>query len=275
MYTAGESRRSFDLSNKVAVVTGATGILGRWFSAALADHGATVALVDRDQTACDSLANELRAEFSVEARGYGCDLALTAKLSELADHIENDLGPVDILHNNAASKGTSLDRFFDPIEDFDPMVWREIMAVNLDSAFFVAREFGSRMARRFEGSIIQTASIYGVVAPDQRIYEGSSYNGRPISSPAVYSASKAGIVGLTKYLACYWGEQGVRVNTLTPGGVSSGQNDEFVQKYSARIPLARMAQPSDITGALVYLASPASRYVTGQNIIVDGGLTSW
>ena len=131
------------------------------------------------------------------------------------------------------------------------------------------------MATQGLGSIIQTASIYAVVGPDQRIYEGSLYEGRPINTPPVYSASKAGVVGLTKYLATYWGGKGVRVNTLTPGGVASGQNETFVGRYSARVPLGRMADSKEIATALVFLASDASSYITGQNLIVDGGLSAW
>jgi NAD(P)-dependent dehydrogenase (short-subunit alcohol dehydrogenase family) len=271
----GFSRSMFDLSGRVAVVTGGAGILGRWFCAALADHGAQVAVVDRDADACARFAAELSQVFKIPARGYGVDLADPAAIAPLADRIEAEMGPAHILHNNAATKGRSLDAFFETTEAFDPEVWREIMAVNLDGAFFVAREFGGRMARRGAGSIIQTASIYGIMGPDQRIYEGSEYMGRAINTPAVYSASKAGIVGLTKYLATLWGPQGVRVNTLTPGGVSSGQNAVFDARYSARVPLGRMAQADDIGGALVFLASDAARYVTGQNIIVDGGLSAW
>ena len=125
------------------------------------------------------------------------------------------------------------------------------------------------------GSIIQTASIYGVMAPDHRIYEGSLYLGRQINTPAVYTASKAAVIGLTKHLASYWAEKGIRVNTLTPGGTESGQNDEFKKRYSDRIPMGRMANAPEMVGALLYLASDASSYVTGQNIIVDGGLNCW
>jgi NAD(P)-dependent dehydrogenase (short-subunit alcohol dehydrogenase family) len=131
------------------------------------------------------------------------------------------------------------------------------------------------MAAQGRGSIIQTASIYGILAPDKRIYEGSEYNGRAINTPPVYSASKAGVVGLTRYLAAHWAEMGVRVNTLTPGGVETGQNDEFRRRYSARVPLGRMAQPNEMVGAVIFLASDASSYITGQNIIVDGGLSVW
>ncbi|MDH2239855.1 SDR family oxidoreductase [Pigmentiphaga sp. GD03639] len=271
---ANWSRNSFILRNKVAVVTGATGILGRWFCAALADHGADIALVDQSKDVIE-MAAWLSSQFSVNVRGYERDISSIEGLSILADEIEAELGPVDILHNNAATKGSNLDEFFSPVAQFSLETWREIMSVNLDAAFFVAREFGTRMAARGSGSIIQTASIYGIMGPDQRIYEGSRYNGRPINTPPVYSASKAGIVGLTKYLATYWGKEGVRVNTLTPGGVSSGQNKIFEDRYSARVPLGRMAQPAEMVGALIFLASDASRYVTGQNIVIDGGLSAW
>jgi NAD(P)-dependent dehydrogenase (short-subunit alcohol dehydrogenase family) len=149
------------------------------------------------------------------------------------------------------------------------------MAVNLDGMFLVARTIGAGMAMRGKGTIIQTASIYGVVGPDQRIYEGSEYLGRAINTPPVYSASKAGIIGLTRYLATYWGAAGVRVNTLTPGGVESGQNVEFTRRYSERVPVGRMARADEMVSALIFLASDASSYVTGQNIIVDGGLSAW
>jgi len=149
------------------------------------------------------------------------------------------------------------------------------MAVNLDGAFLVARAVGRRMAERGRGSIVQIASIYGLLGPDQRIYEGSEYLGRPINTPPVYTASKAGVIGLTKHLATYWGHRGVRVNTLTPGGVASGQNATFQSKYGARIPLGRMARAEEIVGAMLFLASDASGFVSGHNLVVDGGLAAW
>ena len=131
------------------------------------------------------------------------------------------------------------------------------------------------MAQRGGGCIVNTLSIYGVVAPDQRIYEGLQYLGRAINTPAIYAASKAGLWGLTLYLASYWGHRGVRVNAVTPGGVFSGQNDTFVANYSARAPLGRMARPDDMANAMRYLVSDASKYVTGHNLVVDGGWTAW
>ena len=149
------------------------------------------------------------------------------------------------------------------------------MAVNLDGMFNAAQVFGGRMAERGYGAIVQTASIYGLMAPDQRIYEGSEYLGRAINTPAVYTASKAGVIGLTKHLATYWAAKGVRVNTLTPGGVESGQNETFKARYSARIPLGRMAKADEMVGTMLFLVSDAASYVTGQNIAVDGGLSAW
>ncbi|SHF80794.1 NAD(P)-dependent dehydrogenase, short-chain alcohol dehydrogenase family [Modicisalibacter ilicicola DSM 19980] len=271
----GFSKNLFDLSGKVAVVTGGAGILGQYFCAALADHGASVAVVDQDPRRVDELAKLLSKTFGNPAVGYTLDVSEHSAIAPLIDRVEMELGSIDILHNNAATKGGELERFFEPTESYSPDTWREIMAVNLDGAFFMAQEVGGRMAKRGRGSIIQTASIYGIMGPDQRIYEGSEYMGREINTPAVYSASKAGIVGLSRYLATYWGSQGVRVNTLTPGGVSSGQNNMFEVRYNSRIPLGRMAMAEEMVGALIFLASDAARYVTGQNIIVDGGLEAW
>jgi NAD(P)-dependent dehydrogenase (short-subunit alcohol dehydrogenase family) len=273
--TEGSYRRLFDLAGKTAVITGACGILGRRFAAGLAEFGAALALVDLDQSATAALAREIEGRYGARAQGIGCDVSNPESVRAMADRVEATVGAPAILMNNAATKGADLDAFFAPVEQFDLATWREIMAVNLDGMFLVAQAIGTGMAERGHGSIIQTASIYGVVAPDQRIYEGSLYHGRGINTPAVYSASKAGVIGLTRHLAAYWGHRGVRVNTLTPGGVASGQNDEFARRYSARVPLGRMAEAEDLIGAAVFLASDASRYVTGQNIIVDGGLSAW
>ena len=271
----GHYRRLFDLTGRVAVVTGGVGLLGHYFCAGLADHGASVAVVDLDGDKCSDFAGELARTYGPPGLGVACDITDPRQVKAMADKVERELGSIDILHNNAATKGRDLDRFFDSMKEFDIAVWREIMAVNLDGAFLVAREVGERMAERGRGSIIQTSSIYGIAGPDQRIYSGSEYLGRPINTPPIYSASKAGIVGLTRYFATYWGWRGVRVNTLTPGGVSSGQNEIFDKRYSARVPMGRMAMADEMVGALIFLASDASSYVNGQNIVVDGGLTAW
>ena len=185
-------------------------------------------------------------------------------------------GQIDILHNNAAAKSSNLKRFFETFEEYDLELWREIMSVNVDGMFLMAKAVGKQMiAQKSGGAIVQTSSIYGIMAPDQRIYEGAEYEGIAINSPAVYSASKAAVLGLSNYLASYWAQQGIRVNTITPGGVESGQNETFKKRYSARVPMGRMAHAHEMIGALVFLCSDAASYVTGQNIAVDGGLNVW
>jgi NAD(P)-dependent dehydrogenase (short-subunit alcohol dehydrogenase family) len=269
-------RGLFDLSGKVAVVTGGAGILGQHFCAGLAESGAHVAVVDLQADKARESAQVLVERYGVKALGYGCDVSAPLSVQTMVSDVVAAFGEINILHNNAAGKSDDLEAFFAPFEEYSLDQWRQIMSVNLDGMFLVAQAIGKQMlAQGKGGSIIQTASIYGVMAPDHRIYEGSFYLGRQINTPAVYTASKAAVIGLTKHLATYWAEKGIRVNTLTPGGTGSGQNEEFKRRYADRIPLSRMANAHEIVGALLYLASDASSYVTGQNIIVDGGLDCW
>lgn len=269
-------RSLFDLTGKAAVVTGGAGILGRHFCAGLAESGARVAVVDVQEDKARELAQALSQRYNCKIIGIGCDVSDPASVKAMVEIVVAEFGQINILHNNAAAKSDDLDAFFAPFEEYSLDQWRKIMSVNIDGMFLVAQAVGKQMVAQGKGgSIIQTASIYGVMAPDQRIYEGSCYLDRQINTPAVYSASKAAVIGLTKYLATYWATKGIRVNTLTPGGTESGQNDEFKRRYSARIPINRMANAYEMVGALLYLASEASSYVTGQNIIVDGGLNAW
>lgn len=270
-------RDRFDLSGRTAIVTGGGGILGQGFCEVLAAYGANVAVFDVNESAAAKTVDALKQSTpSANALAVACDVSSPESVSQAVARVVKAFGAIDILHNNAATKTANLADFFAPFEDYRLETWREIMGVNIDGMFLMAQAVGRRMvAQGRGGSIIQTASVYGVVAPDQRIYEGSQYLGRPINTPAVYSASKAAVVGLTKYLASYWGPSGIRVNTLTPGGVESGQNDVFSRKYSARVPLARMARADEMQSALLFLASDASSYMTGQNLVIDGGLTCW
>ena len=266
----------FNLEDKVAVVTGGAGILGQHFCAGLVESGAIVAVVDIQEKKAQELAKSLSERFKSKVIGVGCDVSEANSVKDMVEQVVAELGKIDILHNNAASKSDDLDAFFAPFEEYSLDQWRQIMAVNLDGMFLVAQAIGKQMIDQGKGgSIIQTASIYGVMAPNNKIYEGSFYLGRQINTPAVYTASKAAIVGLTKYLATYWANRNIRVNTLTPGGTESGQNKEFKKLYSARVPMDRMANQKEMVGALLYLASDASSYVTGQNIIIDGGLSVW
>jgi len=269
-------RQLFDLSGKTAIVTGGAGILGQHFCRGLAEFGADIAIIDLDEAQCSKVAKEIKKEYKVKAAGIKCDVSNPVSVKNMVEQVMEKFGKIDVLHNNAASKSSNLNAFFAPFEEYSIDEWRKIMSVNIDGMFLVAQAAGDQMVKQGTGgSIIQTASIYGILASDKRIYEGSHYLGMQISNPGVYSTSKAAVVGLTRYLAAYWADRGIRVNTLVPGGVESGQNETFKKRYSARVPMGRMAQAHELVGALIYLASDASSYVTGQSLIVDGGLSAW
>jgi len=271
-----EFNKLFDLTGKNAIVTGGAGILGSHFCMGLADAGANVAVVDLNLELARKTAENINAKYRGTAKAFYCDLTSEISVKQMVEDVVKEFGTINILHNNAAGKSKDLNEFFAPFEEYDLDQWKEIMSTNLDSMFLVAKYVGKIMKEQGEGgSIIQTSSIYGVMGPDNRIYKGSYYFDREINTPAIYSASKAGVVGLTKYLATYWAKDGIRVNTITPGGVESGQNETFKERYGDRVPLGRMAQPEEMVGALIYLASDASSYVTGHNIRIDGGLSAW
>ena len=255
---------------RIVVLTGGGGFLGRAMVERLTADGATVAVVDRHGEHATSAA--ALAVGPGSAKAYQADVANPAELRDLHQQIQADLGPVNALICNAATKS---ENFFEAFESFPLDDWNYVMGVNLTAPMLCAQEFGPGMAARGKGAIVNTLSIYGIVAPDQRIYDGSLYEGRSINTPAVYSASKAGLWGLTKYLASYWGAQGVRVNAITPGGVFSGQNDTFRDKYSARTMMGRMGEAHEMGDAVTFLVSDRASYITGQNLVVDGGLTAW
>lgn len=267
--------RMFELQGKTALVTGGAGILGRRVCRGLAGFGANVVVADLDGDAAKALAATLETETDSRVIGLQCDVTDPTSVGIMVQACLDTFGGVQILHNNAASKSRDPAAFFEPFETFSLDVWRETMAVNIDGMFLVAQAVGKMMAAQGGGSIIQTASMYGVTAPDKRIYEGSEYMGLAINTPAVYSASKAAVLGLTRYLSTYWADKGIRVNSLTPGGIESGQNETFKRNYGARTPLGRMADVDEMVGAVIYLASDASSYVTGHNLVVDGGWTVW
>jgi NAD(P)-dependent dehydrogenase (short-subunit alcohol dehydrogenase family) len=267
----GYYAKLFDLSGKTAIVTGGTGILGKCFCAGLAEFGANVVIFDLDEVDVQYYANQLSNEFNVDAMGIECDISSPEAVKRAVQRVVDKYGAVHILHNNA--QGNTAPATF---EECSLEQWRMTSTVNEEGYFLMAQAVGEAMVRQNSGgSIIQTSSIYGIMGPDHRIYKNSSFQGHSMGSPAVYSFTKAGVIGLTKYLATYWADKGIRVNTLTPGGVESGQNETFKKQYSSRIPLGRMADREELVGALLYLASDASSYVTGQNIVVDGGLDAW
>ena len=269
-------KKLFDLKGKTAIVTGGIGILGRQFCSILAEFGANVAVVDIQYELAKDFAAELETKYGQKSLGFYCDVTNPKSVDQMVKDVIAIFGEINILHNNAAGKSNNLRQFFAPLEEYDLDQWNQIMDINIGGMFLVAKYVGKVMVEQNKGgSIIQTSSIYGILGPDNRIYEGSYYLEHQINTPAVYATSKSAVVGLSKYLASYWASKGIRVNTITPGGVESGQNDIFKEKYSNRVPLMRMGKPYEIAGALLYLASDASSYVTGQNIVVDGGLSAW
>lgn len=257
--------QSFRLDGKVAIVTGANGLLGVQHCAALIEAGATVIAADTS---------------AGPAEGYQVPLDVTSKASieELLASTLDQFGRVDVLVNNAAMN----DMVENPLsaatesmfENYPLELWRRVMDVNVTGTFLCCQIVGAHMAQRQSGSIINIASTYGVVAPDQRIYQLPDGT-QPFYKSAAYPASKGAIVMLTRFLATYWGGSGVRVNTLSPGGVRNQQADYFIENYSQRTPLGRMAELTDYKGAVVFLASDASAYMTGHNLLVDGGWTVW
>ncbi len=269
-------RSLFDLTGKVAIVTGAAGIQGARITRGLAGFGAGVVCADIDGRAAEELARQIHDEYGTKALGVECDVSIPERVGDMVQVAVTAFGSIDILHNNAAGKTKDVRDFFVPPEDFKFSVWKEVMAVNLDGMFLVAQAVGKQMiAQGTGGSIIQTSSTYGVVAPNPSLYEGSEYLGHRINTPPAYAASKAAVVGLTKYLAAYWAPHGIRVNTLVPGGIESGQNEIFQRNYGERTPLGRMAHRDEMVGAVVFMASDAASYMTGQEVVVDGGWTTW
>jgi len=268
---------AFSLEGRVAVVTGALGLLGRHHCAALARAGATVVVTDLDAGGCRELAGQLSSTHGRPAIGEAADIAVAASVRSLVQSVLARLGRVDVLVNNAAvnekveDPGTGESLTFEtyPLEE-----WERSLRVNVTGTFLCCQAFGSEMARSRRGSIVNIASTYGLVAPDQSLYRRPDGT-QSFYKSAAYPTTKGAVLALTRYLAAYWGRCGVRVNALSPGGVQNGQDAGFVARYAERTPLGRMADACDYEGAIVYLASDASRYVTGANLVVDGGWTAW
>jgi NAD(P)-dependent dehydrogenase (short-subunit alcohol dehydrogenase family) len=267
----------FSLAERVAVVTGALGFLGRHHCRALGGAGARVVCADVDEAACRKLADELASE-GIEALGVGADIVDEASVGRARDLVLERFGRVDVLVNNAAiddkADGPSAAPEGGKFERFPLELFRKVLDVNVTGTFVTAKIFGAEMAKRGRGSIVNVASTYGVVAPDQSLYRRPDGTQAFFKGPA-YPTSKGAVLAFTRFLATYWAEAGVRVNALTPGGVLRGHDPEFVGAYAKRTPMGRMAEPRDLAGALVYLASDASAYVTGANLVVDGGFTVW
>ena len=267
----------FDVRGKIAIVTGGLGQLGRQFSLALADGGARVAVVD--MRADEAFVTQRFGERSHDEQFLflAADVTDRASLERVQAQIKEKWGIPAVLINNAAldSPPNAPATETGPFETYPEASWEKILDVNLKGVFLCCQVFGGQMAEARRGSIINVASIYGLVSPDQRIYEYRRRDGKPFFKPVAYSVSKSGLLNLTRYLATYWAGCGVRVNTLTFAGVFKNQDEQFLQNYSAHVPLGRMAREDEYNGAVIFLASDASSYMTGSNMVIDGGWTAW
>jgi len=270
-------RSRFDLSGRTVIVTGGAGLLGKSHGHALAAAGASVVLADILGEQARRAADEVAQASGAEVLPVEVDVSQPESVQAMIDSTLEAFGTVDVLVNNAAldpkfdsqHQGEHTNRF----EDFPVEAWRQAIDVNITGMFLCARAVATPMRRAGRGSIINVASTYGLVGPDQRLYQRE---GRPPNyKPVTYSVSKAAALGLTRYLATYFAGTQIRANTLTPGGVFAGHDDEFVARYSARTVLGRMADREEISAALLFLASDASSYMTGANLVVDGGWTAW
>jgi NAD(P)-dependent dehydrogenase (short-subunit alcohol dehydrogenase family) len=270
----------FKLDGKVAVITGGGGLLGKKHAEAIIEGGGLAVLVDISQNALDNAFSELRSKYGEDVKldGFVVDISKSTDVELVKTSLMEKYGSIDILINNAAnnpkveSNSKNLCRF----ENFPLDMWYDDIAVGLTGALLCSQIFGSVMAQQGKGVILNISSDLGIIAPDQRLYHKAGLTEEEQSvKPVTYSVIKHGLIGLTKYLATYWADKGVRANTLCPAGVFNQQNDEFVKKLEKLIPMGRMADVDEYTGTVLYLVSDASSYMTGSTIIVDGGRTVW
>lgn len=270
---------AFDLSGRVAVITGGAGLLGGRHAEAIAGAGGIPVIVDVRGDLAEARAGGLTRDFGVQSCAIETDVTQPAQVEEMLSRVLQTYGRVDILINNAANDPKVedvSDVAWSRLENFSLDEWQADLAVGLTGAFLCSKVVGSEMARRGRGVIVNIASDLGVIAPDQRIYRvpGLPEAQQPVK-PITYSVVKTGLVGLTRYLATYWADSGVRVNAISPGGVYNNQPEEFVARLTNLIPMGRMARQDEYRGAIVFLCADASSYMTGHNLIMDGGRTAW
>jgi NAD(P)-dependent dehydrogenase (short-subunit alcohol dehydrogenase family) len=268
--------KAFNLDKRVAIVTGGAGLLGREFCRTLASAGAHVIVADIDGMQAKQVADSILDQ-GLKAESLALDITEPEAINSAEAHITDRHGRLDVLVNCAAR-----DPKFDPahrslhtnaFEEFPLSAWRKALDVNLTGMFLVTQMTARLMRESGSGSIINICSTYGLVGPDQRIYQRQGEE--PRIKPVYYSTTKAGVLGFTRYLAAYFAGTRIRVNALSPGGVFNNHDEEFVRQYSARTILGRMAERSEMNAALLFLASDGSSYMTGANLVVDGGWTAW
>jgi NAD(P)-dependent dehydrogenase (short-subunit alcohol dehydrogenase family) len=270
----------FRLDNKIIIITGATGLLGRKHAEAIACYGGTPILLDLSQGIIDDFSNELNAKYNTSAIGFAIDITNEQAIANNAKLLIGKFGKIDGLVNNAANNPKveeSSDKNFSRLENFPLNIWNDDIAVGLTGAFLCSKYYGEKIAQNPDGgSIVNISSDLGLIAPDQRLYkkDGIPENLQNVK-PVTYSVVKTGLIGLTRYLATYWADKNVRCNALCPGGVENGQPDDFLREVSKRIPMGRMANADEYQGTLLWMLSDASSYLNGAIVPVEGGRTVW
>lgn len=274
--------KKFDITSKVAVVTGGGGLLGFKHCEAIIEGGGIPVMLDVVQDAMDRNVKFLREEYGkdIVVETYETDITKKEKLETIRDELLLKYGHIDILINNAANnpkvEGGSNNLKAVRFTNFPVEIWDQDLAVGLTGALLCAQVFGGAMENQGKGVVLNISSDYGLIAPDQRVYrkEGLPDDQQTIK-PVSYSVVKHGIIGLTKYLAVYWAEKGIRVNTLCPASLHNNQDDDFVEKISERIPMHRMSEPEEYVCTILYMISDAATYMTGSTVVCDGGRTIW
>ena len=257
----------FSLDNKTIIVTGACGLLGREICKALAELNAGIVIADIDILAAEKLHEELRGVYRAPVIVFPLDINSEESVNELVDELSKQAIRVDGLVNNAYPRNATYGTIF---EDITMDSWRENIDMHLNGYFNVSQKIARLMMQQKQGNIVNIASIYGMLGPDFKIYEGTT-----MTMPAEYAAIKGAIINFTKYLATYLAAYNIRVNCLSPGGIFNGQPAAFVEKYKQRTPMGRMGNPEDIAGGVLFLLSNLSSYMTGQNLVIDGGWSAW
>ena len=279
MKTNNPANNQLQLVGKVCIITGGAGFLGRQHAAAICEAGGIPVIWDIDKESIDEALKQLEDQYRIKGLGMVADITNLESIQTAFSEVVDKTGRLDVLINNAANdpkvKGTE-DTSWSRFENYKLEMWNFDLAVGLTGAFLCSQVVGIYMVKNGGGVIVNIASDLGVISPDQRLYkkEGLAEDMQPVK-PITYSIIKHGLLGLTKYLATYWAENNIRVNAISPGGVYTDQPDEFVGKLNKLIPMGRMASAGEYKAALLFLCSEASSYMTGQNLIVDGGRTVW
>ena len=270
--------KQFDLQKQICVITGGAGFLGVQHAEALLDGNGRVVLIDVNQARLQEKIVQLKKGYPRRVWGYQLDITDEAAVKKVVNKIEKEVRPIGVLINNAANNPQvgQGQKDFSRLELFPKDVWQKDFDVGVTGAFLMSKYIGPLMAERGVGVILNVASDLGVIAPDQRLYkkDGLKASQQPVK-PITYSVTKHALIGLTKYLATYWADMGVRVNSISPGGVYNNTPEDFVKKLTTLIPLGRMAQADEYKAAILFLCSDASSYMTGANLVIDGGRTCW